>query len=275
MTGFSTTLAVLGTTVPGLSDVHESDLIAWLLILLLGIALGIGITGLLLVVHFARHGRVVAPHRGRRSPRASSPRRTEVPLFPMPNRWLAIKSGNPMFIQAALGLHNPIPCSWEEGLSVAQEKRLFVSPPISGWVLVIGARLPDPGDDVDRLYRFLLELSRKVGHVQFFSLNRVVHHHAWVHAHDGRIVRAYAWAGRTLWNQGKLSKAEHDLSLKCFNYLDAPDPVDFGESDPTVLNTERVPLLASRWSVDPMSIDTRMLRENQGIAGQLSRSRAG
>jgi hypothetical protein len=42
-----------------------------------------------------------------------------------------------------------------------------------------------------------------------------------------------------------------------------------------LVNTERVSLLASRWSVDPMSIDARMLKQNQGIAGQISRSRAG
>ena len=45
-------------------------------------------------------------------------------------------------------------------------------------------------------------------------------------------------------------------------------------SDPAVVNTERVPLLASRWSLDPTSIDARMLKENQGISGQLSRTKA-
>ena len=46
------------------------------------------------------------------------------------------------------------------------------------------------------------ELSRKIGQVQFFSVNRAVNHHAWVQAEAGVIQRAYAWAGRTFWNQG-------------------------------------------------------------------------
>ena len=274
MIGFSSTLVVLGTAT-GLPERQDSDLVAWLLILLLGVALGIGITGLLLVVHFARQGGRRPETRLRRSEFAVPHRRPSLSgVFPVPNRWLAIKSSNPVFVQTALGLHNPTPCSWEEGLTVAHNKKLFISPPINGWTLVIGANLPEPSEDVDKLYRFLLGLSRKVGQVQFFSVNRVVNHHAWVHASEGRVTRAYAWAGRTLWNQGRLTKAEADLSLKCFSYTDSAGTVDFGQPDPAALNTERVPLLAARWSVDPMSIDARMLKESHGIAGQMSRSKA-
>ena len=45
-------------------------------------------------------------------------------------------------------------------------------------------------------------------------------------------------------------------------------------ADHAALNTERLPLLAARWSLDPTSVDARMLKENQGIAGKLSRSNA-
>ena len=95
----------------------------------------------------------------------------------------------------------------------------------------------------------------------------------WVQAMHGHIQRAYAWAGKTLWNQGRLTKAEVELRLKCFDYAEPPERIYFGQVDPTAANTERVPLLAARWSIDPASIGARMARETQGIAGELSRSR--
>jgi hypothetical protein len=201
-------------------------------------------------------------------------RRFHSAVLSVPSRWLAIKSANPHLVQAALGLNNPTPCSWEEGLSIVHEHKLFISPPVGGWILVMGSNLPEVGEDVDKCFRFILDLSRKLGQVQFFSINRAVNHHAWAHADQGTVLRAYAWAGRTLWNQGKLTRAEIDLGLKCYHYGEGEDRIDFGNVDPAAVNTERVSLLASRWSLDPTSIDARLLKENQGIAGRLSRSRA-
>ncbi len=268
-------LADAGGSLPAM---HDSELIAALLIsLCLGMALGVLVTCMFVVLHFLRKNRALNRPRGpltRRSDFIPRERRFHPPLFNLPARWLAVRSSNSMLIQSALGLHNPTPCSWEEGLSAAHEHKLFISPPINGWTLIMGSHLPEPADDVDRCFRFLLELSRKLGHVQFFSVNRPVNHHAWVQADQGVVVRAYAWAGRTLWTQGKPTRAELELHLKCYGYGDGEERIDFGRPDPAAMNTERLPLLAARWSIDPTSIDARMLKENNGIAGQLSRSKA-
>ena len=116
------------------------------------------------------------------------------------------------------------------------EKKLFISPPVDGWILVIGSALPDPAADVDACFRFVMELSRKLGHVQFFSANRVLSHHAWVQVEAGRVRRAYAWAGTTLWKQGLKTTAEADLGLKCFDYFETAERTSFGRrtrSSPT------------------------------------------
>ena len=271
----SMSATMLATAAAGsLSALRDNDIIAFLLILVLGIALGIGITCLLVVVNFLRRGRdpVRRPLRRRELPHPE--RRYSSAMLNIPNRWLAIKSGNPQLVQAALGLHNPTPCSWEEGLTVSNEQKLFISPPVGGWILVMGSNLPEPGEDVDKCYHFILELSRKLGQVQFFSINRVVNHHTWVQAEQGVVVRAYSWASKVIWNQGRMTRPELDLSLKCYGYGEGEDRFDFGQVDPAVVNTERVPLLASRWSLDPTSIDARMLKENPGISGQLSRTKA-
>jgi hypothetical protein len=186
-----------------------------------------------------------------------------------PACWLAIKSRNLLEVQAALELHNPKPCSWVEGL--AGEAKLFIAPPVRGWILVMGTGLPAPEEDVDACFRFLLGLSRKLGHVQFFSASSVLHHHAWVRTEKGKVVRAYAWAGATLWDQGARTVAERDLDLRCFSYGETAARACFGEPDVVATNVDKVALLAARWSLDPAGIDERLLAREHGIAGEPSR----
>jgi hypothetical protein len=190
-------------------------------------------------------------------------------LYENPTCWLAIKSNNPEEVRAALDLHDPLPCSWAEGIERAAEHRVFVTPPVDGWVLVFGAGLPEPSDDVDEFYRFLTALSRRIGLVLYFCSRRAVGHHAWIKTLNGQIIRAYAWAGTTLWNQGELTQAERDLRLRCQPYGAAeirPAPMN----EAARFNCERVAALAARWSIDPKSIDARMLRQQTGIAGEFS-----
>ena len=251
---------------------RQDDLVAALLILLLGVVLGIGLICLLVVVHFLKTGRMANRIANQRTDDLFWEKKARVSLFALPCRWLAVRSTQPSAVQAALGLQKATPCSWEEGLNAAHEQKLFISPPIGGWILVMGSNLPDPAEDVDQAFRFILSLSRKLGHVQFFSFNRALHHHAWVRADGGQVQRAYAWAGRTVWNQGPKTRAEIDLRLSCFEYAEPPDSLSFGEIDPAAQNTEQILILASCWSLDPSAVDPRMLRETQGIAGRLSRS---
>ncbi len=236
-----------------------------LLLLLFSIALSVGMGIVVLVLRrlATRHQQVSKP-----GPAPSHTFQEHPCAFRWPGSWLAIKTRSPLSVQSALGLHNPKPCSWIQGL--AGEEKLFIAPPVKGWILVMGSGLPEPSDDVDVCFRFLLDLSRKLGHVQFFSASRVLHYHAWVKADGGRIVRAYAWAGRTLWAQGAITSAEKELGLKCFNYLENLEPPAFGQPDIASLNADKVGLLAARWSIDPGRIDTRFLQMERGIAGEPS-----
>jgi len=171
-------------------------------------------------------------------------------------------------VQSALGLRNAAPCTWAEGMMSAQ--RLFIAPPLNGWTLVFGSGLPDPGDDVDGAFRFLRDLSRKLGHVQFFQADPLLQHHAWVLTESGRIVRAYAWAGTTVWNQGVKTTAETTLGVKCFGYGEVTTTDEWTVADFLVANVEKVPQIARRWSLDPAEIDLRTLAKAQGIAGSYS-----
>lgn len=235
-----------------------------LLLLLFSTALSIGLAIIVLLIRRARE-------------RASEPMPVPQPpcpyertcIFRRPGCWLAVKSRNLLAVQSALGLHNVKPCSWTDGLT--GDEKLFIAPPVKGWILVMGSGLPDPSDDVDVCFRFVVSLSRKLGQVQFFSASRVLHHHAWIKVDGGRVVRAYAWAGRTLWQQGSRTTAENELGLKCFEYMESAERLSFGAPDPVALNVDKVPLLAARWSLDPARIEERALEAQHGVAGEPSR----
>lgn len=237
-----------------------------LLLLLFSLALSIGIGIITMILRRCR-GEPSKPSAPPSVPPSCPYERSCV--FRRPSCWLAVRSRSLSAVQAALGLHNPKPCSWLEG--IAGDEPLFIAPPVKNWILVFGSCLPDPCDDADVCFRFLLDLSRKLGQVQLFSTSSALSHHAWVQADRGRVVRAYAWAGRTLWNQGVRTRAETDLDLKCFGYLESPERVSFSLPDSVVTNVDKVPLLAARWSLDPARVDEHLFESGHGIAGEVSR----
>jgi hypothetical protein len=256
-----------------MSGLESKEIVSILMLIPFGLVVGTGILFILSAIRWARQRREANEQFAHInfSPGFFAKGNLRASLFEQPCRWLAIKGHNPADVQAALHLNAPMPCSWEEGLIEAREHKLFISPRISGWILVVGSSLPDPTEDVDACFHFLTNLSRKLGHIQFFSANRVLNHHAWALIDKGRVFRAYAWAGETIWNQGQMTAAEKDLKLTCFDYGIAS--VGFEQKDSLMLNTDRVPVLASRWSVDPTSIDERQFKSSYGIAGELSHSK--
>ena len=193
-------------------------------------------------------------------------------LFDAPSRWLAVRGQNPHVVESALAVHNSRACSWSDALATPFEPRLFISPPVKGWILVMGCDLPDPADDVDDCFKFLVNLSRKLGEVQFFSRNRAIAHHGWARLEDGNVVRAYAWAGETLWNQGTVTQPERDLKLRCLGYTQRSEVLGLAEREVLAANTERVIRLAAAWSLDPTSVEGPAL-EGKGIAGDLLHSK--
>jgi len=245
---------------------NVGDIIPVLLLALLFFLLGAGAAMIFFVVHWSRRRRVLESGLELRQFYDGSYRRTR--RTARPQCWLAVRSRNLQAVQTALGLRNAKPCSWSEGLS--GERMLFIAPPVNGWILVIGSGVPDPVEDVDACFRLLLELSRKLGHVQVFHADPVLHHHGWAQVEAGRVLRAYAWAGATIWNQGTKTQAETDLGVKCFAYGEDCPPTRWGMTDTLTANVEKVPLLAARWSLDPAQIQEQTLARSHGIAGKPS-----
>lgn len=167
-----------------------------------------------------------------------------------PTTWLAVRSLEPAAVRATL----------------PNKEEFSVSPRVNGWVIVTGPGLPDPGDDVDACHLFLTALSRELGHVQFFHVEKFSAHHAWARMDDGCVTRAYAWAGETVWNQGAQTMAETGLGMKCFGYGEDAEIGFWTTKKNSMANVEKIPLLAARWSIDP-----EILHRADGITGESSR----
>jgi hypothetical protein len=172
--------------------------------------------------------------------------------FPLvrPETWLAIRTVGSAAVRAVL-----------------KNQQLFVIRPHgNGWVIVTGPGLPNPSEDVDACHLFLTALSRELGHVQFFHIEKISAHHAWARMDDGCVTRAFAWAGETVWNQGMKTLAENGLGLNCPGYGEEDEMESWARREKAAANVEKIPLLAARWSLDP-----GILRQAKGLAGESSR----
>jgi hypothetical protein len=219
---------------------------------------------MLLVAHFLALGVAVMVfgwimflRRQRAAERLPSSTEEISPLHPVgvnairPSTWLAVRTLDPETIRAAL----------------PDRDEFHISPRVNGWVIVTGSGLPDPGDDVDACHLFLTALSRTLGHVQFFHMEKFSGHHAWARMDEGCVTRAYAWAGETIWHQGAKTVAENGLAMKCPGYgEDAPGAGCWTMNETASANIGKIPLLAARWSVDP-----EILHRADGITGESSR----
>src|ERR1041385_13438 len=110
------------------------------LLFVLGTVLFVGTILIILVRRYHKTGATgpFARTGGSSSTEFRSGRLFHSSIFHCPNRWVAVKTSKPETVQAALGLHNPTPCSWTDGMAGVSDQKLFISPAIHGWVLVVG-----------------------------------------------------------------------------------------------------------------------------------------
>ncbi|MGB1053019.1 MAG: hypothetical protein ACPG4V_04475 [Limisphaerales bacterium] len=254
----------------------EGELGSWLWVLVL-VVLASSLSAFLVTHHLmGRHRRREAMAASLKSPRRwmqSSP--ITLAALGQPRRWMAIRANHPEAIRRALGLVNPETCHWKEGLQRAAERHLFVSPPIRGWVLVFGRDVPVPFDDIDGFYARMRDIGLALGEVQYFCMDPVHQSHAWMRLVGDKVVRAYAWADQTLWQEGPFSAAEACLGMVCYDYAEDQPMFASHEIDPILdHNLSQIHGLAARWSLDPMSVRPSDLAAECGWSGEWHSVRA-
>ena len=183
--------------------------------------------------------------------------------------WLAIRTTDGQAVADALGLINVRSASWADGVNAAYgdesgnfPTKVFVTPPVDGWILVqLGSALFE-NDGQGRLD--FASLSRRFGEVQKFATNRIVEYHEWQRWVTGSSVRRYCFEGdhgEIIFDDGTPAPIEgHILRAAQIG----------GSWDGYLIPDEQtVVAVASSWSVDPTVLDDRADLAPTGLLGTM------
>ena len=187
---------------------------------------------------------------------------TPIPFGPS-MAWLAVRCDEAVAVVDALGLEDAEPCNWNSGVGAIYDdwlggSRIFVSPPVDGWTLVVGLPLPHPMGPgfVDKCTPLLVELGGAFEEVQYFFSYPAIDYYAWARVKDGRLVRAFAVSDEgIIWNKGRTTKEERALGLRLFELRGVKGRKGDAGGELILHPTEdHVMRLASQWSIDPAAL---------------------
>lgn len=185
--------------------------------------------------------------------------------------WLAMRAGDPASVAEALGLAAVEASGWRTGLEAAKLGYPFVTPPVDGWVLVVGFQMPEAlGLSEDPEWQELMaRLSARFGEVQCFANQRVVDHYAWARFVAGEERRYFVYLGETLADRGVPSEEEGRLEGRSAARA-GPSAGSVASPPP---DEDRVLALAGLWSLDPRSLEERERPAGVGRVGRLAPAR--
>jgi hypothetical protein len=146
--------------------------------------------------------------------------------------WFAVKASDPAAVLNALEVGAATPTNWASGIAAAYgDDWVFVSPPISGWVLVVGSSLPYPTNEThhdigSRFDQLFSRLMTRFDDVQFFGSHRVVGFVTWARALAGKPVRIFAYADEVMANVGEQTAEAAKLGFANLGGLSPSDALD-------------------------------------------------
>ena len=179
--------------------------------------------------------------------------------------WIAVKTGDPNAVVAALGLADPIPSNWDSGIGTVYnaslgERRVFVTPAVDGWVFVVGNALPHPHGRafMDKCMPLLSDLSERLGDVQYFASYPDLDFFAWAKLSSGRTVRAFGIGDEGIvWQKGRTTREERTLGLTLFELRGVRGRRGDAGGELLMHPThEHVMRLAGGWSLNPTLLDS-------------------
>lgn len=179
--------------------------------------------------------------------------------------WLAVRARDPKVVLEALGIASAAPCNWDSGIGTVYDQALgeghvFISPPVNGWIFVVGLSLPYPagGGFVDKFTPTMIGLGARFAEVQYYFSYPLIDFFAWARLIDGRLVRAFAVGDEgVVMNKGRTTQEERGLGLKLFELRGVKGRKGDAGGELILHPTEEhVMRLAQRWSLDPTRLDT-------------------
>lgn len=189
--------------------------------------------------------------------------------------WLSVASRDSAAVARCLELVNVEQANWRTGIWAAYEGRLFATPPVRGWVLIVCFKLASLGDRNEAsLISLLQSLSQQFGEAHYFGTHRVVDYHAWARYVNGAEIRAYAYLGergQTLVDRGAKTPGEIELN---YQYFDERLPLAetdgyWDREDLTYPSESHVMEVAGKWSLNPTLLDENDSEPSTGWVGDI------
>lgn len=196
-------------------------------------------------------------------------RESQIPDSPIgfgyKNSWLAIKTEENLKIADILNLKVK-PINWANGVKVGCSGKTFITPPINGWTLVLGANFED-FEEKNNL-KTLKKLSIEFEECQAFSTYRSVTYHAWAMLKEGDIIRAVRYfveEENPFVVIGKRTAIEESINFK-IPTLEEMQNEDYWENEIfTIPDEKMVMTIAESWSINPATLDQRKNLEKLGF----------
>lgn len=236
------------------------------------ILISLGIILIIAIIWIVKNNRSYIPENNQTIPSQAGDETTpDSPIsFGYKCTWLAIRTENIQKISELLKLKRTSVCNWKYGINKAYDNSIFICPPIDGWVLVVGNKLPD--GDGNEIQELLITLSKEFQEAQFFATHRVTEYHCWIKALNGKIIRLYSFLGESGENisvEGKPTEFEKKYNLINTFSKEAEDSSYFERKDLTTPDEEFIMQVADNWSINPMTLDNRIdVPKGLGIIGK-------
>lgn len=186
--------------------------------------------------------------------------------------WFAIRADEAGAVLDALGLAPTASANWVSGMAASYLSLgsgdgagwVFASPPVDGWIFLVGRSLPYPVDIRGRhdgigqaFDAVLARLKSRFDEVLFFGSHRVAGFVAWARARRGEPDRVFAYGdGEVYANRGAQSPEEARLGFPSLDGLRPEQAVErIFALDDAIPDEDDVVALAGLWSVDPTRLD--------------------
>ena len=177
--------------------------------------------------------------------------------------WLAIRTNDASRVAEVLNLDAIEIANWRTGIGTVYDERLsqgrvYLTPPVNGWIFVVGLSLPQPlgRGFADKCTTMLLDLAGAFPEAQYYLCYPLMEYFAWARVTDGKLVRAFAIGDDgVIWNKGKATREERGLGLKLGDVRGVKTrKSDVGPPMQVYPTEAHVMHLASCWSFDPTSL---------------------
>ncbi|MFV0134937.1 hypothetical protein ACLGIH_17165 [Streptomyces sp. HMX87] len=201
--------------------------------------------------------------------------------------WMAVPTADQPGVMSVLGLTDPVPVSFscaEEAVAEDSHSgterlgRVYVSPELDGWTLVIG-RWCDPcgSERSDDVLRMCQELSARYGQAQAYCYGAQGTGSAWLVTEHGAVVRRYCETGEgedhclTLGEPLPIERSRRE-ALGLATSWDAATETEADEEEWAMETMHMAPDIATELSISPLALTAETSTSGIGLLVRTPRS---